>query len=92
MFMNTLPEMIGIDETSIFCGIAPQNDWIHNEQVRVSGKNHTIYEYTTKYDFLWCKVDYVASPLTMIGPIVSRYGFQAINSIDLIKWPLHVYS
>ena len=33
VFMNILPDVICIDVISILCGIAPQDVWIHNEQV-----------------------------------------------------------
>ena len=38
-FMNALSDISFIDVMWILCGIAPSNDWIHNEQLRISGKN-----------------------------------------------------
>ena len=145
ILMNTLADMICIDAMSILSGIAPKNDWIHNEQVSVSGFNPNwnnqmtpicMKARTTRYNCLWCNVDFLlhcpsdwldsqieqiwvsgyipqwndqTTPiftrydlrwgnvnlmkhcLKMIGPTASRYEFQGISCIGIIKWLLPAY-
>ena len=73
--MNTLTDMIWTDVMLTLYGIALPNDWIHNEQVRVSGKSRTgiindtsFYECTGSYDLhcvMWNLC--IAAPLHGVG-------------------------
>ena len=74
----------------------PTNNWIHNVQVRVSGYDQHWNNQTTPtcllmntppdiilHDVMWIDV---ALSLKDIGPTVSRYEFQVINHVGIIKW------
>ena len=100
IYVNTQLDMICIDVISTLFGIFPQNDWDHSVQVWVSGYElHWNSQVTSTcllmntppdmvgYDITWIDV---ALTLKIFGPTVSRYEFQIINWVGIIRW--HLYS
>ena len=65
MSMKALPDMIAIDVMRNLWSIDRQIDWIHSQQVWVSGYKNAmewsndayIYESTVRYDYYWCNAD-----------------------------------
>ena len=65
MSMKALPDMIAIDVMRHLCSVDRQIDWIHSQQVLVSGYKNAkelsndayIYESTARYDCYWCNAD-----------------------------------
>ena len=94
--INTWRDMMWNDVRSTLCGIAHLNDWIIMGRYEFQWNNAFRIVRCHPYwgihcqrccALIWCGF-YVALPLKVIGPTVSRYEFQVIKPIGIMRWRL----